>query len=77
MGFEADAIHLRDVEELDKLASDAVDPLDAVFRGFRACPELDPIDFRAETDDGAADLVVLVELLTDERHGKPLKTLVE
>ena len=59
---------------LDELAHDAVDLLDVVFR---ACPELGTIDFRAETDNGPSDLVVLVELLTDERHRKPLPALIE
>ena len=45
--FEADAIRLRDVEELDELALDAADLLD------RACPELNAVNF----GDGAADLV--------------------
>ena len=59
---------------LDELGHDAVDLLDVVFR---ACPELDTIDFRAETDNGAADLVALVELLTDERLCKLLPALIE
>ena len=74
MEFEADAVRFRDVEELDELAPDAVDFLDAVFR---PCPELDTIHFRAETQHGAADLVALVELLTDECHRKPLSTPIE
>ena len=44
---------------------------------FRECPELYMADFREETHDRAADLVALVELLTDERHRKPLPALVE
>jgi hypothetical protein len=72
--LKADAVRLRDVEELDELAPDTVDPLDVVLG---ACPELDAVDLRAETDDGAADLVALVELLADERHGEPLPALVE
>ena len=35
----------------DKLAPDAADLLD------RACPELNAVNFGAEADDGAADLV--------------------
>ena len=72
--FEADAVCLRDVQELDKLAPDSVDLLDVVLR---PCPELDTIDFRAKTDDGAADLVALVELLANKRHRKPLPALIE
>ena len=51
MEFEADAVRLRDVEELDELAPDAADLLD------RACPKLNAVNFGAEADDGAADLV--------------------
>ena len=72
--FEADTVRLRDIEELDELAPDAVDLLDVVLR---PCPELDTIDFGAETNDCAADLVALVELLADERHRKPLPALIE
>lgn len=46
---------------LDELAPDTIDLL--------ACPELNEVNFGAETDDSAADLVALVELLTSERHG--------
>ena len=74
MELEADGVCLRDVEELDKLVPDAVDLLEVVFR---ACPELDTVDFRAETSNGTADLVALVELLTDERHGKPMPALIK
>ena len=74
MESEADTVRLRDVEKLDELAPDAVDLLDVVFR---ACPELDTVSFRSETSDGATDLATLVELLTDERHGKPLPALIE
>ena len=74
MEFEADAVRLRDIQELDELAPDAVDLLDVVLR---PCPELDTIDFGAEANDCAADLVALVELLTDERHRKPLPALIE
>ncbi len=72
--LEADAVRLRDIEELDKLAPDAVDLLDVVFR---ACPKLNTVNLGAETDDGAADLVALVELLANKRHGEPLPALVE
>ena len=72
--FEADTIRFRDVQELDELAPDTVHLLDVVFR---PCPELDTVDLRAETDNGAADLVALVELLTNERHRKPLPALIE
>ena len=51
MEFEADAVRLRDVEELDELALDAADLLD------RACPELNAVNFGAEADDGTADIV--------------------
>ena len=75
MEFEADAVCLRDVGELDELAPDAVHLLDVVFR---VRPDLDTFDFQAETHDRNADLVALVELLlTDERHGKPLPALGE
>ena len=72
--FEADAVRLRDVQELDELAPNAIHLLDVVFR---SCPELDTVHFRAETDNGATDLVALVELLTDEHHGEPLPALIE
>ena len=38
---------------------------------------LDTVNLRAKTDNGATDLVALVELLTDKRHRKPLSTLIE
>ena len=74
MEFEADTVRFRDVQELDELAPDAVHLLDVVFR---PCPELNTVDLRAETHDRAADLVALVELLTNERHRKPLPALIE
>ena len=73
MEFEADTVSLRDVEERDE-HTPAIEFLDVIFR---ACPELDMINFRAEAEDGAADLVALVELLTHERHGKTLPALIE
>ena len=72
--FEANAVRLRDVEELDELAPDTVDLPDVVVR---ACPELRTVDFGAKTNDCAADLVALVEILTDERHRKLLPALIE
>ena len=72
--FEPDPVRFGHVEELDELAPDTVDLLDLVLR---ARPELDAVDLRAQADDGAANLVALVELLTDERHGEPLPALVE
>ena len=67
--FEAGAVRLRYAEEVGQLAHDAVDILNVVFG---ACPELDAVDFRAETDDSAADIVTLFELLANERHCEPL-----
>ena len=72
--FEADTIRFRDVQELDELAPDAVHLLDVVFRPR---PELDTVHFRAETNHCATYLVAFVELLTDERHRKPLPALIE
>ena len=74
MKFKADAVRFRDVEKLDELAPDAVHLLDFVFR---TCPELDTVDLRAETDNGATDLVTLVVLLADERHRELLPAPIE
>ena len=38
---------------------------------------MDAVDLGAQANDCAADLVALVELLADKRHGEPLPTLVE
>lgn len=72
--FEADPVRFGHIEELDELAPDTVDLLDVVLR---AHPELDAVDLGTQADDRAADLVALVELLADERHGEPLPALVE
>lgn len=55
------------------MRSPVTDLLDVVFR---ACPELNEVDFGAKTDDGVENLVALVQLLTDEHHGKPLLAIV-
>ena len=72
--FEPYPIRFGHIEELDELAPNAVDLLDVVLR---AHPELDAVDLGTQADDRATDLVALVELLADERHGEPLPTLVE
>lgn len=72
--LEPDSICLGDVEELDHLARDAVDLLHVVFR---AHPELYAVDLAPQTDDRTADLVAVVEVLTDERHREPCPAAVE
>jgi hypothetical protein len=72
--LEPDTVRFGHIEELDKLAPNAVDLLDFVLR---ACPELNAVDLGAQANDCAAYLVAFVQLLTDERHGEPLPTLVE
>ena len=63
--LKTDAVRLGDVERLDHLARDAVDLLDVVLA---TRPELYAVDLAAQTDNGTADLVALVEVLADERH---------
>ena len=40
-------------------------------------PKLDPIDFAPQTDHRATNLVALVELLADKRHGEPAPATIE
>src|SRR5229473_5315022 len=72
--FEPDPVRFGHIEEFDEFAPDAVDFLDVLLR---ACPKLDTVDLGAQTDDCAADLVALIEFLTNKGHSKPLPTLVE
>ena len=73
MEFEADAVRLRDIEWLDELVpgcSPSRRRLSSVTRAVYG-------RFSSGGSRPAADLVALVELLTNERHRKPLPALIE
>ena len=72
--LEPDAIGFGNIQNLHHLPSDTIDPLDIIF-GSR--PQLYPIHLASQTNDSAANLVTLIQVFPNQRHGEPVPAAVQ
>ena len=72
--FKPDVISLTDIQQLDQPFRD---PIQLIHVVFTPRPELDSIDLTPQTHYRTADLVILLQLLSNQGHDKPVPTSVQ